>query len=289
MPLYVREPAAAAAAPLAVVPSSVMDLWSATSGYLPVTATTDSVAHTMGAWTQVVASTSADIDGFCIGLVAANSGNGVDTRTLVDVGIGAAASETVIVAGLDFGYQSISTGAPGRTAMNIPVHIPASSRIAVRAQSTRTTQAISLGFWGALDAAAGVTCPSSLISYGVVSASSAGTTLTAPGGTNAKGAWLELEASTSVDLQALVVMPGFANGTSLATANFLLDVGVGAAASEVVVVNNVSGQSLNSELAGRNANECLFPVAIPAGSRIAARYQRSAVGPMTAIVLGVPA
>jgi hypothetical protein len=291
MPLLFTPPASAATVPFGVATSEVMDLFSSTTPR-SVTATTDGVAHTMGAWVEVVASTSADIDGFYIGLYPTpNNSNTADTTTLVDVGIGAAASETVIAAGIEFGYQAQTVALPGACSHPIPVHIPAGSRIAVRAQSARTAQAVTVAFFGALQAAAGVTCPSALVSYGVVSASSSGTVLTAPGSLNTKGAWLEIEDSTGVALQAIVVIAGPGTGGSLqATCGLLVDVAVGASSSEVVVAANITAQTTNTESAGRNANGSLFAVAIPAGSRLAARYQRSVAAQACSVaILGVPA
>lgn len=101
-------------------------------------------------------------------------------------------------------------------------------------------------------------------------ASTGAVTLTAPGSTNTKGAWTQLSAAAPFDVAGLWVMcaSGGANGAAL------FDIGVGGAGSEQVVVPNVPARRVGG--ANYGSGVIPLPVAIPAGSRIAARYQSSA-------------
>lgn len=93
---------------------------------------------------------------------------------------------------------------------------------------------------------------------------------TATPGINVKTAWSQLVASTTADVWAMSVIPTDAFATG-ALSHALLDIGVGAAASEQVVVSNMIVGGTASANAGQNVY--WLPVWIPKGSRIAARMQ----------------
>lgn len=99
---------------------------------------------------------------------------------------------------------------------------------------------------------------------GVAIASSTRTTVTSSASANTKGSWVQIIASTSLDARLMVVYI-----TPASTGRrYLVDIGVGGAGSEQVIaanlmVNNSASQSI----------PFVFPVAIPAGSRISARSQ----------------
>ena len=100
--------------------------------------------------------------------------------------------------------------------------------------------------------------------YGSVAASSRATVITTSATANTKGSWVELTASTTftsnwikVDISGVDV-PG------------LLDIGIGAGGSEQVIIPNLQ---FNSRAQGGAYGPYLFPILIPAGTRIAARAQ----------------
>ncbi len=99
---------------------------------------------------------------------------------------------------------------------------------------------------------------------GADTANSRGASVTS-GNTNTKGSWAEIADSTPFQTAGFLLHVSHAM-----PADHLLDIGVGAAGSEVAVVENllISG--------GKNYGgpDCLWlPLAIPAGSRISARSQ----------------
>ena len=96
--------------------------------------------------------------------------------------------------------------------------------------------------------------------YGVVASSDA-IALTVAGAVNTKSAWTELIASTPFDSFGIVVQGGMVNIGSF-------DIGVGAAGYEQIIISDFyQGFRLSG------SKTMYFPIAIPAGSRIAARYQ----------------
>jgi len=103
--------------------------------------------------------------------------------------------------------------------------------------------------------------------------SSLGTAVTCAGSANTKGSWAQLVASTPNDTVFVDVVIYFnASAFSAAGQQLAVDIGVGAGGSEVVIANNlmnVPGYTLKTGV------HYAFPLAIPAGTRIAARAQAS--------------
>lgn len=94
----------------------------------------DAAAHTKGTWAEVVSSTEHEVNGVHI-LISDTGLSGDTRRALIDIGVGAAGSETVLVpnilssAPVDFAFLA---GNP----LFLPIRIPAGTRVAIRMQST---------------------------------------------------------------------------------------------------------------------------------------------------------
>jgi hypothetical protein len=89
------------------------------------------------------------------------------------------------------------------------------------------------------------------------------------GASNTKGSWVQLVASSSFDATWMYIRFATDGSVSSNINNMLFDVGVGSAGSEVIVIPNVHFNTFP----GDNGEGYIFPVSIPAGSRIAARAQ----------------
>ncbi len=120
---------------------------------------------------------------------------------------------------------------------------------------------------------------SRMVTVGTSAGSSTGTTITA-GSANAKGSWTQLVASSAFQADELIVQIGNNSG---ANADYLVDIGVGAGGSEQVILSNLT-VSAGSASAIRT-NYPAIPIAIPAGSRIAARCQSSSNAATLAVQL----
>lgn len=104
-----------------------------------------------------------------------------------------------------------------------------------------------------------------------------GATVTAGGVTNTKGAWVEQVAATAQDVAVIEVWSNIRVGVAGNFTGMLLDIGTGAAASEVVVVPDVVvGEHFGG---GEFQYSCRYwlPVHIPTGTRIAARNQATVI------------
>ena len=93
------------------------------------------------------------------------------------------------------------------------------------------------------------------------------------GSANVKGAWVQVEASLDYSIAGVIL-----EYKAPSTANYgLIDIGIGAGGSEVVVIPNING--LLSQ-ADTGSTAMFFPLALPAGTRVACRFQ-SATGSAT--------
>jgi hypothetical protein len=99
-----------------------------------------------------------------------------------------------------------------------------------------------------------------------------GTTITGSATANTKGAYTQLTASTTGDTTHILVKFCMAD-SSISPTGVLIDIAVGASGSEQVIIPNfmvaVDGGYIST------TSTLLFPIAIPSGTRIAARCQAS--------------
>lgn len=229
------------------------------------TITASATANTKGTWTQLTAATARDAVWIDVDIHSATAARDY----LLDIGIGAAGSEHVLIPDLiaGSGTGSICRGAVYR----FPIFVPAGSRLAARCQSGTGSATIRVA--GTLTAASfNSDCGSSEVTaYGALAASTAGTTVD-PGATaNTKGTWTEITAATSAPIRALVVGQGNLVQTTRTSCDWLLDIGIGPAGSEQVLIGDQHWEcSTTCDTIVPIARPPYF-VDIPAGTRLAAR------------------
>ena len=231
-----------------------------------VPAGTDNVK---GAWVELVASTTYDMTALetCV-LV----GSAAACSMLVDIGVGPAGSEVVLVPDL---YAETHTSVPMTMGTRIPVKIPAGTRISARAQtndsiarnasvymlpeSTGATPIFGRGF-------------QRVVQYGCVPASTSLTPVDPGGSANTKGAWVELCAASDIPAKALCACFASNRNTNLTTGDYLVDIGIGTAGNEVVLLPNYF-VSVNTTSDVLREYTTVLPVELPVGTRIVARAQ----------------
>lgn len=235
------------------------------------TVVTAGAAHTKGSWTQLIASTAEDSSGMVLIFFQAYFMIGLD------VGVGAAGSETVLV-------PNVYTGSPGWAVpwwVYIPISVKKGTRISVRVQSVAGGNTIQMGvLMLKTNASAQIfppvdypsVAPTIGESAGFLTASTAGTLLTASASAHVKGSYAQLIASTAKRTVAMIVCAGNPSNTDT---NYMIDIATGAAASEVVLISDLP---LRYTLDGISVTT--IPIMIPPGARIAARCQ-SDVGSRT--------
>lgn len=226
---------------------------------------TNASANVKGAWTQLIAATAFEAQGFYVsfrGVVAAQD-------VLFDIGIGGAGSEQVIVSNMAFSQQTLRVAA----GIYIPLAVPKASRLSVRAQGTTGGgNAISIAFYPVAAGLKNAEGFSRAVNMGANTADSGGTSVDPGGSANTKGAWSQLTAATPFDIQWLVVCITNQNNSATTTAIFAIDIGIGAGGSEVVVIPDLF-TVVDSGIDTPEPQYYSFPVSIPAGSRVAARAQ----------------
>lgn len=195
-------------------------------------------------FTQLIASTSFDAQLLVVKVSGSYSSN-TDTSMLLDIAIGAAAGETVIVPNLLCGYGgSASNGVWVR--YPFPLAVPAGSRISACAQAavgSQTCRVLVELFGGPRDPAS-VWCGSQVVAYGITLASSKGQTVTA-GNSGSEGSATAIGTTTQAHSALVVGCQGA--GTYTASIAYHFDVGIDTSstswlAQDCVWINQTSGE-----------------------------------------------
>ena len=259
---------------------NVTDMAYSSSILTTVNVPTAAVAHAEPAsTTQLDASTAAEWNGFFVQL-AATSTAGADTRRLMQLYIGPNGSETVLVPWFSIGQRA------GLEWIYFPIRVPAGVRVSAKHRGTQTSNNRAVGVVGITGQYA--PGPGGLftraVTYGANTATSSGTLCTANVSTNVFGSWVEFSASTTAPIHAFMVFIGGRDGTTILAHQFDVSIGVGAAASEVAVLDG----PWHGTWATSESYDAYVPpyvpigVNIPAGSRLVARVRsNTASSPQT--------
>lgn len=225
--------------------------------------------NTKGSWVQLVASSAVDADWIALEFGLFENVAGVDY--LFDIGIGGAGSETVLIDNIAVGTRGtfVTPAMP-----LLPVSIPAGTRISARCQASNASvsgRATKLAV-GLFDSGfAQSSALSRVVTMGANTADSGGVSIDPGAVANTKGSWTEI--SSSVATSSRWLLAAFANQANSArtTCSWLVDIGLGAAASEQVLIPDL----LVTALASSTTFPALvsLPCSLPAGERLSVRAQ----------------
>lgn len=156
--------------------------------------TASATIHTKGSYTQLIASTTYDWHGFWIYAINTAT-SAAATDLLLDVAVGAAASEQVILPNWMVGWSPAVTLGPRR--MFVPIFIPRGRRIAARSQALIASDVVNVLVFGVIGNS-GLPGPlfSNCDAYGIDAATSSGTSHTA-GNSGAESADANVGSTTS--------------------------------------------------------------------------------------------
>jgi len=215
---------------------------------------------------ELVASLSRDVD-----LIEVQYGNGANS-TMHDYGlniaIGAAASEQIVIP--DILAHGKSTSSFSRQGMYLPFHLPSGQRISYIVDSDGATRGVAVGYRFWAKRPGGKVGYKNAFSEGYNSR--AGITID-PGGTaNTKGSWTEITASTSQAMKSVLICMTINSNANSGACVGLVDLAVGAASSEQVVIENMCYRGTTGEPV---LPSLLYDIEIPSGTRIAVRSQCS--------------
>lgn len=226
-------------------------------------------ANTKGSYVELSASTPFDADGFY--LTAADGVTGRDY--LIDIAVGAAGSEAVILENIPF--HTGGTGNIGLAQAYIPIPIKAGTRVSARAQASTGSSGVRLmvrlvagSFYASIRCGRATT-------YGAATADSGGVSVDPGGVANTKGSYAQIVASlTNPFACCMVCLSGQANAARQ-TARWFTDVAIGGAGSEQVLIDNHY-----SRVTVAVDNDTIEPIWSPlmfvsakSGERLAARAQ----------------
>jgi hypothetical protein len=228
-----------------------------------ITVTANTSAHTKGSWSQLIASTSANVSLIYLSVNSVNT-SATNTATLLDIATGASGSETAIASNIAVGGASFSIVIP------LPVKIASGTRVSARIQSVVTggkTAALVPIF---LDGGDYATSPTTVDVIGADTANSKGISFS-----GASGTWVEATASTSQAYRAVVLVPSMHDADIATIANTVMEVGVGASGSEVSFGSTYNSFVNTEQVTTAGINFGLFGRRIPSGSRLAVKHNIS--------------
>lgn len=231
------------------------------------TVTANTSAHTKGAWTEVIASTSANASMLGVWVYGIGVAT-VNTATLIDFATGASGSESAFVSDIAVGAASTlgSGNLNAGVLFHLPIKLASGTRISARIQSVVTGGKTATVQLFVIDAGDYANSPTSLDTIATSTATSDGTELS-----GASGTWNQAIASTTRAYRAVVVVPSSSNATNAGLViNF--DVGVGASGSEVAFGTARVQYNTNEACWTVRPETSLFGRNIPAGSRLAVRH-----------------
>jgi hypothetical protein len=248
---------------LPLIPAAIHDIYGVN------TAASEGTQLSLNSYVTIATSTTRAYDAIFVQANVNNSAGNNDN--MINVAIGPSGSEQVVaqlktstqIAGFTDNYQYY-----------LPISIPQGTRLsALYNSNTGSNVVITIaGKSGALLADHGCAY-SEVIGIAQPDASPSGTVID-PGATaNTLGAWTELVASSAHNYSYLSFIAGGNNGNAaLSEVLWLFDIGVGASGSEIVVIPQICLVSTDNATPSPLVSGP-YPVAIPAGTRIAARAQ----------------
>ncbi len=223
--------------------------------------------HVKGSWVELSASTSFGYESLSFVIRKRDA-----TDHLFDIGIGSIGNEVAIAPNIPVNFKH--NGSIHSTRIDLPISIPAGTRISMRCQASTgdVNDELNVMGYGLATGFASTSGLSKAVTYGVSTATSQGTPVDAGATINTKGSWTELTASTSEDLKKVIVSIGLNSNTTPTNAAFRLDIGVGAGGSEEVILGDLYWftSSVSDAL---SEPYWLIEFQIPKNSRIAARLQ----------------
>jgi len=246
----------------------------ATSVITLATLIQNATPHAAGAYVEIDPSLSGDCEGIRISQPA-TSASAAASLSIIEIATGANAAEVV--------WARVTIGNIGsQREIFIPGFLASGTRVTARVRGIQAGTSRSPFYFKFVKArAVPFGAPSS---YGCDTATSKGVVLATPAGTNQKGAWTQIVAATAADHTCLLIGIQLNGNTNVTAGDLLIDIGIGAAAAETVIVSNHYISASGSE-AITMWHIPLYGIEIPVGSRLSARFQTTHIGTILDISL----
>ena len=247
------------------------------------------VAHTKSAYTELIASTAFDAYLVVVTLCNNSVANG-NSATLLDISIGAAAAETVIIPDLMAGFVGDLSVAFPRYYI-FPLYIPAGSRVSARTQSVRTTGSVTclIQLYGGPGDPDKWWYGQHVTAYGPNAATSAGVSIT-PGGSGAEGTAVSVGTTSAAHGCLVLGIQGISTDVAWAAQAYHFDVGIDTSSTSWLVQDAYYAVSTGNEQIGQGGPPW-WPIfaRIPSGTVIVVGAESSAASPdvLSCAVYGV--
>lgn len=242
-----------------------------------------------GSWVELSSSTPHDAAALIVSI-----GNGtINTRVLVDIGIDVGTEEEPDIRALveDIPHGVVNQSTHNGIAVPVPVSVLAGSKLYARASSASTGGTITRRL--TVHLVEGVR-PASCWTLGVDEPNVRGTSIDCGASPNTKSAWVEVTDDIPQDINYAIVIVTRQLAASPGSVDYALDLGIGAAGEEAVVVDNLPFSACSAPLGGDTAwNPLVFPMPVSwaAGDRLAVRAAAStsdaAARIVDVVVLGI--
>lgn len=248
---------------------AIQTIFASSAFSLPDTVTAPGAINTKGAYLQLVSSSSFDAKGIII--VGYPSSTAADM--LVDIATGGSGSESPIITNFPMSAIGVTNGNNFYGANFIPIAIAAGSRVSARYQTTSLSAPLRLGAYLIAPDSVLLSEITATATYGANTTDSGGTSID-PGGTaNTKGSYTQITASTSADLQWLIVGSNNQGNTARTNAGWLVDIATGGSGSESVIISNLCFSSSSGINAMYPWAYPAIPIVVSSGTRLSARAQ----------------
>ena len=248
--------------------------FSAPSSTVGTQITASSTAGSKGSWTQLIASTAKEYHWLIVGFTA-NNASATITNVVVDIGIGAASSEIVLVPDLLVGSQPSITTDFAPHLYVFPIRVPSGSRLSARSASGPAgsqTCRVLMWLFGKNPKVPSWT-GSKVTAYGITLSGDARGVAVTPGVSAAEGSWTQIVSSTGDRCEYIVPGWGMPQTTTVANQVYALDFGFGASSAEQALVRDILFMTDTSERV--HGGWCMPIYAdLPASTRLVARLSQ---------------
>lgn len=234
-----------------------------------VSVTAPSAYNTKGDWAEIVSSLP-----FTAGLMLVNiNAVSYQKQRLIDIGIGAAGSESVLIGNLL--YNHTGNAYYGADAQYIiPITIASGTRVAVRQQQNynntgSNSAVVTINFFpiNSCNTSGLQVCTT----LGADTSDTSGTYVDPGTSANTEGSWVQFSAALPFTARALQFALSGANDPIKSPCYWALDIGVGSAGNEVEIVKDFNIALSNMSYEYRPTVSPVFPVEIAKGQRLSVR------------------
>lgn len=232
-------------------------------------------------YTTLIATTSFDTFGVWIRIKDSVVSAAI-SNALMDLAVGAAAAERVIVPNIVAGNAGAGSGPQGRI-YYFPVYIPAGARLSATLQSTNASESANVAVW-LCQQTRFPWVPGPIADYGTDTANSRGTSVTPASGSY--GSWTQISAGTSRDHRHWTVLPANLADTTLTDEAWVIDIGFGpdSANVEPLITAYGAGSFTGEEI--WTAVPLWVTQSVPSGTKLFARMAAGSTEARSIIIYG---